>query len=89
MHGTSLLMGRNIWQNGEASTHWSVFPRDLVVYPDLLGKAGYGTGYTGKGWSPGNWEVRGRRRISTRACPAIGTTGLPRSCSTWLATPPA
>lgn len=54
-----LLTGRNIWQNREAGTHWSVFPRDLVVYPDLLQEAGYQLGYTGKGWSPGNWEQTG------------------------------
>ena len=55
----SLLTGRNIWQNREAGTHWSVFPRDLTVYPDLLQEAGYQTGYTGKGWSPGEWQPTG------------------------------
>ena len=55
----ALLTGRNIWQNEEAGNHWSNFPRYLKVYPELLQKAGYEIGYTGKGWGPGNWEIRG------------------------------
>jgi N-sulfoglucosamine sulfohydrolase len=55
----ALLTGRNIWQNREAGTHWSNFPRDLTVYPDLLERAGYHIGYTGKGWGPGEWRVTG------------------------------
>lgn len=54
-----LLTGRNQWQNREAGTHWSVFPRDLAVYPYLLQEAGYVTGYTGKGWGPGEWAPTG------------------------------
>ncbi len=53
------LTGRNIWQNREAGTHWSVFPRDLAVYPELLQQAGYETGCTGKGWGPGEWKPTG------------------------------
>ncbi len=54
-----LLSGRNQWQNREAGNHWSVFPRDLAVYPYLLEEAGYVIGYTGKGWSPGEWKPTG------------------------------
>lgn len=54
-----LLTGRNAWQNREAGTHFSTFPRDLPVYPSLLKEAGYQTGYTGKGWSPGDWKASG------------------------------
>lgn len=54
-----LLTGRNHWQNREAGNHWSVFPRDLAVYPYLLQEAGYVIGYTGKGWSPGEWKPTG------------------------------
>jgi uncharacterized sulfatase len=54
-----LLTGRNQWQNREAGAHWSVFPRDLAVYPYLLQDAGYTIGYTGKGWSPGDWKQTG------------------------------
>jgi len=54
-----LLTGRNQWQNREAGNHWSVFPRDLPAYPYLLEEAGYAIGYTGKGWSPGEWKPTG------------------------------
>ena len=50
----ALLTGRNIWEIEEAGTHASLFPEKLQVYPDLLEKAGYKVGYTGKPWGPGN-----------------------------------
>ncbi len=55
----SLLTGRYIWQNEEAGTHASYFPRKFQVYPDHLAKAGYFTGLTGKGAGPCNWEDPG------------------------------
>ena len=58
----SLLTGRHPWQIEQAGTHASSFPTDYVVFPDLLEKAGYWIGYTGKGWGPGNWKVSGRTR---------------------------
>ncbi len=58
----ALLTGRHIWQLEEAGTHRSCFPVKYQVYPDLLESAGYFTGYTGKGWSPGDWAVSGRSR---------------------------
>ncbi|KPL11910.1 heparan N-sulfatase [candidate division BRC1 bacterium SM23_51] len=55
----SLLTGRHIWQNEEAGTHASNFPRKFPVYTDLLEASGYVLGYTGKPWGPGNWEITG------------------------------
>jgi len=55
----SLLTGRHLWQNAEAGTHASSFPRHLLVYPDVLEKAGYAVGFTGKPWGPGDWQVSG------------------------------
>lgn len=55
----ALLTGRNIWQNREAGTHWSNFPRDLTVFPDLLERAGYHIGHTGAGWKPGDYRSTG------------------------------
>ena len=55
----ALLTGCNIWSNREAGTHYSLFPRDLTVYTELLEKAGYHIGLTGKGWSPGNFKGAG------------------------------
>lgn len=58
----ALLTGLNCWQIREAGTHASSFPREFAVFPDLLEKAGYYIGYTGKGWGPGNFKVSGRQR---------------------------
>ncbi len=56
----AILTGRNVWQLEEAGTHASNFPQKFDVFPDLLEKAGYEVGYTGKGWGPGNWQYNGR-----------------------------
>ncbi len=58
----ALLTGRHHWQLAEAGTHASSFPARLQTYPDLLEKAGYFVGYTGKGWGPGNWQISGRKK---------------------------
>ena len=55
----TILTGRNTWQLREAIDHQSIFPKGLTVYPDLLEKAGYAIGMTGKGWAPGDWESTG------------------------------
>ncbi len=77
----SLLTGRHLWQNEEAGTHASSFPRHLMVYPDLLEKAGYAVGFTGKPWGPGDWQVSGWLRnpagnefnqVKTAAVPSSG-----------------
>lgn len=54
-----LLTGRFPWQLGEAGTHAAGFPRNLVVYPDLLAQAGYHIGITGKGAGPANFAKDG------------------------------
>ena len=58
----AMLTGRHTWQVENAGTHASSFPGKYVVYPELLEKAGYFVGYTGKGWGPGNWQISGRPR---------------------------
>lgn len=55
----SILTGRFTWQNEHAGTHASLFSNKYSTYPDLLGKAGYHVGYTGKGWGPGNFKDGG------------------------------
>jgi arylsulfatase A-like enzyme len=55
----TILTGRNSWQLKEAINHMSIFPNDFAVYPDLLAKAGYFTGLTGKGWGPGDFHSTG------------------------------
>lgn len=55
----SILTGRNTWQLKEAVNHYSIFPPDFAVYPDILEKAGYAIGLTGKGWGPGDYQSTG------------------------------
>lgn len=50
----SLITGRNSWQLKEGANHWNNFPAEFKTYPEALRDLGYATGYTGKGWSPGN-----------------------------------
>lgn len=52
----AFLTGREIWQNRQAGTHASFFPRDLPVFPEQLAASGYHVGMTGKGWAPGRAE---------------------------------
>ncbi len=56
----AILTGRHTWQIEEAGTHASSFPLKYPVFPSLLADTGYHTGYTGKGWGPGNYKVSGR-----------------------------
>ncbi|WP_439559639.1 sulfatase-like hydrolase/transferase, partial [Dyadobacter sp.] len=58
----ALLTGLNCWQIKEAGTHASSFPIEFEVFPDLLEKAGYAVGFTGKGWGPGDFKASGRSR---------------------------
>lgn len=58
----SILLGRHIWQNREAGTHSSYFPKDNPVFTDLLEDSGYVLGSTGKIWGPGNYRDRGWER---------------------------
>jgi N-sulfoglucosamine sulfohydrolase len=57
----SLLTGLYPWQIEEAGTHASSFPSRYLCFPEILEQHGYHTGFTGKGWAPGNWKVSGRK----------------------------
>src|SRR5688572_977487 len=57
----SILTGRNTWQLKEAVSHNGLFPAGFEVYPDLLEKAGYVVGLTGKGWGPGDFKTAAQR----------------------------
>ncbi len=58
----SILTGRNIWQNEEAGTHASYFPKKFPVFTGQLENNGYVIGTTGKPWGPGNWRGAGWER---------------------------
>jgi len=57
----SILTGRNTWQLKEAVSHGGFFPAGFETYPDLLEKAGYTVGLTGKGWGPGDFKTLAKR----------------------------
>lgn len=58
----ALLTGRHTWQIEHAGTHASSFPTHFSVFPDVLERAGYFVGTTGKAWGPGNWKISGWKR---------------------------
>lgn len=49
-----ILTGRNSWQLEEAANHVPFFPEKFISFIEILGDFGYYTGFTGKGWAPGN-----------------------------------
>jgi uncharacterized sulfatase len=56
---SAVLTGRHIWQIGEAGVLYGTLPKEFPVFPHLLQAAGYHTGFTGKGWGPGDWQAGG------------------------------
>ncbi|MEM9928363.1 MAG: sulfatase [Bacteroidota bacterium] len=58
-----LLTGRNGWQLGQAINHLAFWPDSVATIFEALGKAGYHTGFTGKGWAPGDpGDSNGKKR---------------------------
>lgn len=55
-----LLTGRAAHQLEDAASLWSAFPGKFRVFTDALSDSGYDVGFTGKGWSPGNFKDFGR-----------------------------
>ncbi len=49
-----IITGRNSWQLEEAANHVCYFPAKFKTYAEVLKEEGYFTGYTAKGWAPGN-----------------------------------
>ena len=58
----SILTGQWFARLGPGADLWGTLPAKFAVYPDLLERAGYHVGFTGKGWGPGNWKAGGRER---------------------------
>lgn len=58
----ALLTGQAVHRLAEGANLWGFLPERFDVYPDLLERAGYQVGYTGKGWGPGRVEPGGRSR---------------------------
>jgi len=58
----ALLTGQAVHRLEEGANLHAYLPKRFDVYPDLLERAGYVVGYTGKGWGPGRFEPGGRDR---------------------------
>ena len=52
----SILTGKYSWQLEDACNHFCKFPKGYKFIPDYLDEAGYHTGFTGKGWAPGDYS---------------------------------
>jgi arylsulfatase A-like enzyme len=48
-----VLTGRSFWQLEQAGNHMAYFPAKFTVWPEVLTRAGWHMGFTGKGWGPG------------------------------------
>ncbi len=62
----SVLTGQYHWRLEGAGNLWSVFPDKFDTYPELIGKTGYATGVSSKGWGPGRTESGGRELVGPR-----------------------
>ena len=63
---STILTGRNPWQLEEAANHVPYFPAKFRTFPEVLLESGYFTGFTGKGWAPGDpGKINGKRRELT------------------------
>ncbi len=58
----SILTGKHTWQLESGCTHFCNFPRNQILFPDVLEENGYHVGFTGKGWGPGDYENNGYSR---------------------------
>ena len=57
---SAILTGQHIWRLEEAGNIHSTLPKKFITYTEVLSKAGYSVGFTGKGWSPGRLQAGGR-----------------------------
>ena len=57
----SVLSGQWHWRLKENGNLWSTIRKEIPLYTDLLGQAGYHVGHIRKGWGPGNFKAGGRK----------------------------
>tara|TARA_Y100001980_G_C14556928_1_gene354604 strand:+ start:22905 stop:24476 length:1572 start_codon:yes stop_codon:yes gene_type:complete len=62
----AILTGRNSWQLEELGNHLAYWPKKYVSFMEVLKAHGYKTGYTAKGWAPGDpGTINGKKRELT------------------------
>ena len=59
---SSILTGQHMWRLEEAGNLHSTLRAKFEIYPEILERAGYVVGHSGKGWAPGRAEPGGRHR---------------------------
>ena len=75
-----IITGRNSWQLEEAANHITNFPGKFKSFVEVLKEEGYFTGYTSKGWAPGNpGVIDGKPRELTGKAFNARTTAPPAS----------
>jgi len=75
-----IITGRNSWQLEEAANHITNFPGKFKSFIEALKEEGYFTGYTSKGWAPGNpGVIDGKPRELTGKAYNARTTAPPAS----------
>ena len=62
----AILTGQWHWRLEGAGNLWSVFPDKFTTYEDIIRKAGYATGHSGKAWGPGRPESKDRQLAGKR-----------------------
>lgn len=59
---SSLLTGQDTHRLLEAASLYGNLSRQFSIYTEVLSKAGYFVGFSGKGWGPGSPETIGRKQ---------------------------
>ena len=57
----SVLTGQAFYRLEEGASNWGLLDRKFAVFPDMLARAGYAIGQTGKGCQPADWVAAGRK----------------------------
>jgi N-sulfoglucosamine sulfohydrolase len=79
---TSILSGRHMWQTGEGGVLYGALDPGIPLFTHMLADDGYHTGFTGKGWGPGEWQAAGLKRhplgkeYNQRAFPHAASSGI-------------
>ncbi len=91
-----IITGRNPWQLEEAANHQPYFPAKFKSVVEALGEHGYFTGYTGKGWGPGDdggRELTGtafqNKKVQKRPTKGIGSIDYAENFELFLKAKPA
>lgn len=75
----ALLTGQDFYRLGPTSMNHMIWQKGTLTVTDHLIRVGYGAGFTGKGWAPGNFRNGGRSISPTGALFNAATAKQPGS----------